>query len=287
MKVGQCDLTRLGVAQLRRGSEDVQHATPMDLAIWQLARRRVGALRDLACAADWGVALGSSLLSLRFGRIAVSARTTPVTRSLIAVVRRALAVLGGQRALLGRFPAMLRGTSALLGGRHHDVGAAKRRRIIVVLAGAVALCCRQIASVGGLISCRRRQITRVGDLITRVGAVQSRSSRLITVAAGQRALIGGALAYILTAVVLASIAAGREVAITGRLIFIGRNLVAVSARLIAVCTRLIGVRQRLVGVCQRLVAVGERVLVGPIGAGRVALLVSIARPIHRIDGTFA
>ena len=136
----------------------------------------------------------SSLLSLRFGRIAVSARTTPLTCSLIAVVRSALAVLGGQRALLGRFPAMLCGTSALLGGRYHDVGAAERRRIIVVLAGAVALCGRQIASVGGLIACRRRQITHVGDLVTRVGAVQSRSSRLITVAAGQRALIGGALA---------------------------------------------------------------------------------------------
>lgn len=206
---------------------------------------------------------------------------------MIAVVRRALTVLGGQRALLGRFPAMLRGPLALLDGRHHDVCAAERRRIIVVLAGVVALRCRQIASVGGLISCRRRQITRVGDLVTRVGAVRSRSRRLITVAAGQRALIGGALAYILAAVVLASIAAGREVAIAGRLIFIGRNLVAVSACLIAVCSRLIGVRQRLVGVCQRLVAFGERLLVAPIGAGRVALLVSIARPIHRIDGTFA
>lgn len=227
------------------------------------------------------------MLSLRFAPIALSARTTPLTCSLIAVVRRALAVLGGQRALLGRFPAMLRGTLALLGGRHHDVGAAERRRIIVVLAGAVALCCRPIASVGGLISCQRRQITGVGDLVTRVGAVQSRSSRLITVAGSQRALIGGVLAYILAAVVLASIAAGRKLAITGRLILIGRNLVAVSARLIAVCTRLIGVRQRLVGVRQRLVAFGERLLVGPIGAGGVALLVSIARPIHRIDGTFA
>lgn len=134
------------------------------------------------------------MLSLRFGRIAVSARTTPLTCSLIAVVCRALAVLGSQRALLGRFPAMLRGTLTLLGGRHHDVGAAERRRIIVVLAGAVALCCRQIASVGGPIACRRRQITHVGDLVTRVGAVGSRSSRLITVTAGQRALIGGALA---------------------------------------------------------------------------------------------
>lgn len=134
------------------------------------------------------------MLWLRFGHTAVSARTTPLTCSLIAIVRRALAVLGGQRALLGRLPAMLRGTLALLGGRHNDVGAAERRRIVVVLAGAVALCRRQIASVGGLISCRRRKITLVGDLVTRVGAVQSRSSRLITVAAGQRALTGGALA---------------------------------------------------------------------------------------------
>lgn len=131
------------------------------------------------------LALGSSLLSLRFGRIAVSARMTPLTCSLIAVVRRVLAVLGGQRALLGRFPAMLRGALALLDGRHHDVGAAERRRIIVVLAGAVALCCRQIASVGCLISSRRRPITGVGDLVTRVGAVRSRASRLITVVAGQ------------------------------------------------------------------------------------------------------
>lgn len=95
------------------------------------------------------------------------------------------------------------------------------------------------------------------------------------------------LAYALAAVVLASIATGRKVAITGRLIFIGRDLVAVGARLIAVCARLIGVRQRLVGVCQRLVAVGERMLVGPIGAGRSLCWCPSPAPFIAFEGTFA
>lgn len=181
--------------------------------------------------------------SLPFPRewVADSARTGTLLGCLVAIVCRALAVLGSQRALLGRFRTVLSGSPALLDGGHHDIAASKRALVVLPLTGTVALHHRHVARVGRPVSLRRRTIPGSGDLVTRGRSGQTHPRALITLIARPIALIGRVRAHATAVVVLAPIAAGGEVAIAGRLILIGRHLVAVSAGLVAVGARLIGV----------------------------------------------
>lgn len=129
---------------------------------------------------------------------------------------------------------MSRGTLALSGRAHDDLGAGDRACSVELLAGPVACCHRNVSRRGGLVSRNRRDIAGIGGRVALVGGVHPVHRRLV-------ALTGAALPDLLAGVVLLSVGAVGEVTIAGCLVAIRRELIAVSARLITIRAGLIGV----------------------------------------------
>lgn len=104
--------------------------------------------------------------------------------ALFAVLYCAAAVVGGPRVLLGGLCALPNDALALSGSSDDDLGAGDHVRTVVLLAGGVALCQREIAGVGSLVSHQCREITGARDLVTLVGGIQTRLGALLAPTGG-------------------------------------------------------------------------------------------------------
>jgi len=147
-------------------------------------------------------------------------------------------------------------------------------RAPVVCAAGVALREVKVAQRSGLIARGRCHVAGVRDGVTIRGRVNASLGDLL-------ALLGVAIAKVARDVVLAGVAAAREVAIAGGLVAVGRGLIAVRGGLVAVGGRLIGIREGLIAILERL-----GVLERPRGRSG-ALGLSAARSVRGVDRTIA
>jgi hypothetical protein len=99
---------------------------------------------------------------------------------------------------------------------------------------------------------RTRAITQRRHTITSARNVGTRRARVITLITGLTALLGPAIANVTRAVMLDTVAALREIAITGCLILVGRSLIGIGGTLIAVRPGLVSIRERLIPISKRL-----------------------------------
>jgi hypothetical protein len=256
---------------------DRLQADDIDVGDGEQGRRPTGSL-DLALEvcqprrahARAGQLVGLGDRELLEQRVTVDLCLQAVTRGLFAVAGGLFAICRGAGSTLDRrCPVGCRIVAVL----HRAVQEASHRAPVVCAAG-VALREVKVAQRSGLIARSRAHVAGVRDDVTIRGRVDASLGDLLT-------LLGAAIAKVARELVLAGVAAARELAITGGLVAVGRGLVAVRGGLVAVGGRLIDIREGLIAILERL-GVLER------ARGRSSALgLSAAHSVRGVDQTIA
>ena len=160
-------------------------------------------------------------------------------RGLRAVTSRLCSVCRCPSPTVSRLGTVSGGTPAALRRPPHD--------LLAVISRAGAGHKLAIAQLGGLIAGQRRQIASAGDLVARIG-------RLDTALSAVLALLGAAITNGARRSMYVRVAAVHEIAIAGRLITIGSYLLSTSRSLVTV-------RQRLVSSSEHPIAIRQLLLV--------------------------
>lgn len=154
--------------------------------VGQAGRSRAGACQR--------VGLGNRQLACE--RLAVNEGVAPLPRPLFAVLCCGLAVLGGQRVLLGCQRADVFVAPALLCGAHEAIGLGERASAVLLRVGAVVVWRHQPAGVRRVVSGQCGDVAGICDDITLVGCGQAPLSGLIALIRGSIAFIGRLIALI-------------------------------------------------------------------------------------------